>query len=56
MVLVSLMKMGSSFYTEICNILLISSENNTLDIIKDFVALTIIADLDSIYAKTLKND
>jgi hypothetical protein len=50
MVIVSLMKFASSIFTEIANILLITSEDNTLDIIKDFVALTIIAELDSLYA------
>ena len=54
MILTSIMKILSSVFTEVCNIFLISSEEKTLDIIKDFVALTIIAELDSLYVKTIK--
>ncbi len=43
MIAVSWMKIVSSLFTEVANILLISSEDKTLDIIKDFVALTVIA-------------
>lgn len=50
MIYISLMKIFSSLFTEIVNITLISSEDESLEIIKDFVALTIIADLDSLYA------
>ena len=50
MIAASLMKFLSSLFAEIVNICLISSETAVLDIIKDFVALTIIAELDSIYA------
>ena len=53
MILVCLMKIVSSFFTEFVNILLISSEDEALDIVKDFVVLTIIAELDSIYCKTV---
>lgn len=34
--------------------MLISTETETLDIIKDFIALTIIAELDSLYVNTIK--
>ena len=56
MIFITMMKIGSSVFTEIANILLISTEDNTLDIIKDFVALFVIAEIDSIYAKTMKNN
>ena len=48
------MKIFSSLFTEIVNIFLISTEDKTVDIIKDFVALTIISELDSFYAMTIK--
>ena len=48
------MKIFSSIFTEIANILLISTEKETVEIVKDFVALTIIAELDTLYAHTIK--
>jgi hypothetical protein len=50
MIVVSILKILSSLVTEITNIMLISSEKETLDLVKDFVALTIIAEFDSLYA------
>jgi hypothetical protein len=56
MILASLMKICSSVSTEIANIILISTESSALEIIRDFVALTIVAELDSIYASTMKSN
>ena len=50
MILISLMKFISTLFTEIANILLISSENTSIEIIRSCVALRIIAELDSLFA------
>ena len=56
MILVCFMKIFSTIFTEFVNILLISTETKTIEIVKDFVALTIIAELDSLYALTIKGN
>jgi hypothetical protein len=56
MIMIAMMKLLSVLFTEITNILLISSESKSLDIIKDFVALTVVAQLDNFYALTIHDN
>ena len=53
MIIVSLMQFSIAFGTELVNILLICTSNNVKDVIMNFIALGVIAEIDDIYAKRL---
>lgn len=53
MVMISLMQFSGALATEIINIILICTQDSVKDVIMNFIALGVIAEIDDIYAKTL---
>ena len=53
--LIAFMKLSSAIYCEIILVLLISHVDDTADIIKDFVALGFIVEIDDWFAKNMKD-
>jgi hypothetical protein len=53
--LIALMKLLGAFLTELLNILAIISATSVDDVVKDFIAFAIIAEIDDILGKTLKS-
>ena len=51
---IALMKMTSAIYCEVILIIMISHVNDISDIIKDFVALGFIVEIDDMFAKNMK--
>eukprot|EP00347_Sterkiella_histriomuscorum_P004136 403361618 len=56
MIIVSLMQFLGSFGTEVVNIFLICQQDTVQDVIMNFIALGVIAEIDDIYAGTLYNN
>lgn len=52
---ISLMQFSASLFTEIANICLICGQSTTMDVIMNFIALGIIAEIDDYYASSIKN-
>ena len=49
------MKLGGSVMTEVVNILLICKQDTIMDCVMNFIALGVIAEVDNMYANSLKN-
>eukprot|EP00347_Sterkiella_histriomuscorum_P012935 403366655 len=56
MMIISLMQFLGAFGTEVVNIFLICQQNTVQDVIMNFIALGVIAEIDDIYANTLYNN
>ena len=56
MLIICLMKIFSTIFTELANILLITTKTSSLEIIRSCVALRIIAEFDALYAQTIHSD
>ncbi|CDW89402.1 UNKNOWN [Stylonychia lemnae] len=56
LITVSVMQFFSAFGTEHVNILLICTQYSVKDVIMNFIALGVIAEIDNIYARTLQNN
>lgn len=56
MLLVATMQLMGALFTEIINIYLICSLNTVADILVNYIALGVIAEIDNIYAKTLQHN
>ena len=54
--LISLMQLSSALGTEIINIALICAQDTVKDVIMNFIALGVIAEIDNFYAGTLTNN
>jgi len=52
--MIALMKLTSAIYCEVILIIMISHVDNVSDIIKDFVALGFIVEIDDMFAKNMK--
>ncbi len=48
------MKLIGALLTEVVNIFLICSQNNIMDCVMNFIALGVIAEIDNLYASSLK--
>eukprot|EP00347_Sterkiella_histriomuscorum_P014457 403360793 len=55
MLLIASMQLVGSFLTEFINIYLICAQNSVLDILINYIALGVIAEIDNIYAKSLEH-
>jgi hypothetical protein len=53
--LIALMKLLGAFFTELLNLIVIISSPRVDDVVKDFIAFAIIAEIDDILGKTLKS-
>ncbi len=51
----SVMKLTGAILTEIVNILLICKQTTIMDAVMNFIALEVIAEIDNLYAESLKN-
>ncbi|CDW81844.1 UNKNOWN [Stylonychia lemnae] len=56
MLMVSGMQFVGAFFTEIINIYLIASQNTVADVLINYIALGVIAEIDNIYAKSLQHN
>ncbi|CDW75959.1 UNKNOWN [Stylonychia lemnae] len=56
MIFISLMQFFGAFGTELINIFLICQQGSVQDVIMNFIALGVIAEIDNIYANTLYNN
>jgi len=48
--LIALMQMIAALFTEIINIAVISNSNSVMDVVMDYIALGIIAEIDDLFA------
>ena len=53
--MIACMKLCGALFTEIVNILLICNQKTIMECVMNFIALGVIAEVDDLYAKSLKN-
>lgn len=52
--LIALCQMTSAIFTEICSIAVISTQNDSMSVVMNYIALGIIAEIDNLYADSME--